>query len=156
MTTRQLCIRLTSIGMALAVGVAFSRDAAAQQVYRTWIATPAPMTQYYTYHYAQPTCPGGACPANQPQYPACPNGNCPTRTWVPTAAPVDSIRNGVQRVFSPALPLPQTPSRPETNRTPSANRESPYYEYKAGPVSPSPRRPPLQSVPTNNDSPYYP
>ena len=156
MTTRHVYIRLSSIGMALAMGVACTSNATAQQVSRTWFPTPAPMTQYYTYHYAPQTCPGGACPTYQPQSSSCPNGACPTRTWAPTAGPVDSIRNGVQRVLSPVMPSPQFAPRQSPANAPSANRESPYYDYQAPATRTSSPSRPAMIAPANNDSPYYP
>ncbi len=164
MTTNNWYARLCGGVLTLALGIACSSDATAQQAYRTWFPTPAPTaaptTQYYSYHYAPPTCPGGACGANRPQYQSCPNGSCAPRTWMPTAAPtvtpVESLRNGVQRVFSPVLPIPQSTPRPMPANAPSANRESPYYEYKAAPGRSAVRTRPAQAAPADDDSPYYP
>jgi len=160
--TSKLYLRLSGIGLALALGIGSGGNASAQQTSRTWFATPTPAAQYYTYYYAQPSCPGGSCGARSPQPQSCPNGSCAARTWVPTAAPADPLRNGVQRVFSPVTPAPQSSIRQAPASAPSANRESPYYEYRSAPprsTSPSPRTlaaPSTLAAPRDNGSPYYP
>lgn len=160
MTTNKWYARLSGGGLMLALGIVCSSDANAQQAYRTWFPTSAPTTQYYSYHYGPPTCPGGACGTNSAPYQSCPNGSCAPRTWTPTAAPmaapVESIRNGVQRVFSPVLAIPQSAPRPAPANGPSANRESPYYEYRTPATRTATPSRPTQIAPTNNDSPYYP
>lgn len=143
MSTRTVHKWIACTATMLAMGVLSSTSALAQAA-RPWGFAPLPWTTR-GYFSPAPNCANGSCGV-APKNSTCPNGTCSPRTGTPSSP------YGVSR---PTYQV--TPSRPNSRNLPSANRESPFYEYRDAPSrssTPPVRRPALSN--RNLESPFYP
>ena len=154
MTVRTISAWLSSVGVMLAAGAMSAGGACGQDSFPAvgfrpmlWPAPPAVGGS------PSPSVTGGTRGGCSPQ------GCGVTETWSPKPGASDPIRSGVQRVFGAARPtyqvnpLPMSRSRPTV---PSANRESPFYEYREAPARVRVRPQPPVSPIERSESPFYP
>lgn len=175
---KQFCLSLAFI-----TAIAVSNNAFAQN--SPWFFPVMPWQTYYTApsytapSYSAPTYYSGSYGASPVWVPSCANGSCGVRPAPVQRMPANPQPTyGVQPnygtgrpTYQPTPPASQPvaaqPAMPQTKTwQPSANRESPYYEYREAPTrqpAPAsqstrkqlPAQPPIARN-QNDNSPYYP